>query len=127
MNAHAQKPHVLALVRALRENGRLLATLAGRCEAVGLAPPTRGATFRQPADIVAYLGPEMAQLPQEQLRVVLLDRRNRLIDAPLIYQGGQTETAVRLTMGRCVVPTWLQQIGVPGLRCPEGALTPCRV
>ena len=96
MNAHAQKPHVLALVRALRENGRLLATLAGRCEAVGLAPPTRGATFRQPADIVAYLGPEMAQLPQEQLRVVLLDRRNRLIDAPLIYQGGQTETAVRL-------------------------------
>jgi hypothetical protein len=39
----------------------------------------------------------MAHLPQEQLRVVLLDRRNRLIDAPLVYQGGQTETAVRLT------------------------------
>ena len=38
----------------------------------------------------------MANLPQEQLRVVLLDRRGRLIDTPLIYQGGQTETAVRL-------------------------------
>ena len=96
VNTRPHQPHLAALVRALRENGRLLATLAGRCEAVGLAPPTRGPTFRRPADIAAYLGPEMAQLPQEQLRVVLLDRRNRLIDAPLVYQGGQTETAVRL-------------------------------
>jgi DNA repair protein RadC len=38
----------------------------------------------------------MADLPQEQLRVVLLDRRGRLIDVPLVYQGGQSETAVRL-------------------------------
>jgi DNA-directed RNA polymerase subunit RPC12/RpoP len=27
---------------------------------------------------------------------VLLDRRGRLIDAPLVYQGGQSETAIRL-------------------------------
>jgi len=96
VSTHPHQRHLGALVRALRENGRLLATLAGRCEAVGLAPPISGATFRRPADIAAYLGPEMAHLPQEQLRVVLLDRRNRLIDAPLVYQGGQTETAVRL-------------------------------
>jgi DNA repair protein RadC len=96
VKTHPHQPHLVALVRALRENGRLLATLAGRCEAAGLAPPTRGTTFDRPADIAAYLGPEMVQLPQEQLRVVLLDRRNRLIDAPLVYQGGQTETAVRL-------------------------------
>ncbi len=38
----------------------------------------------------------MADLPQEQLRVVLLDRRGRLIDTPLVYQGGQSETAVCL-------------------------------
>ncbi len=38
----------------------------------------------------------MVHLAQEQLRVVLLDRRNRLIDAPIVYQGGQTETSVRL-------------------------------
>ena len=96
MSTHPHQRHLGALVRALRENGRLLATLAGRCEAVGLTPPISSATFRRPADIAAYLGPEMAHLPQEQLRVVLLDRRNRLIDAPLVYQGGQTETAVRL-------------------------------
>lgn len=85
-----------ALVRALRDNGRLLATLARRSEADGLLPQSRGPTFHRPADIAAYLGPEMAHLPQEQLRVVLLDRRNRLIDDPLVYQGGQTETSVRL-------------------------------
>ncbi|MBV9324697.1 MAG: hypothetical protein JO352_13015 [Chloroflexi bacterium] len=38
----------------------------------------------------------MADLPQEQLRLLLLDRRGRLIDTPLVYQGGQTEMDVRL-------------------------------
>jgi len=85
-----------ALERTLRENGRLLAMLARWCEADRLTPPAHGGTFHQPADIAAYLGPEMADLPQEQLRVMLLDRRGRLIDTPLIYQGGQSETAVRL-------------------------------
>jgi len=74
----------------------LLAALARRCEADRLAPSASGPTFREPADIAAYLGPEMRDLSQEQLRVVLLDRRGRLIDSPLIHQGGQTETAVRL-------------------------------
>jgi DNA repair protein RadC len=91
---HRQR-YLAALVRTLRENGRLLATLARWCEADRLTPSASGETFHQPADIAAYLGPEMADLPQEQLRVVLLDRRGRLIDAPLVYQGGQFETAVR--------------------------------
>jgi len=92
----ARRRHLSALVRALRENGRLLAMLARWCEADRLTPLALGETFRTPADIAAYLGPEMTDLPQEQLRVVLLDRRGRLIDAPLVYQGGQSETTVRL-------------------------------
>ena len=96
MSTHPHQRHFAALVRALRENGRLLATLAGRCEIAGLPQPTRGPTFRRPAEIAAYLGPEMVHLAQEQLRVVLPDRRNRLIDAPIVSQGGQTETSVRL-------------------------------
>ena len=95
MSAPPRQQHVAALARTLRENGRLLALLARRCESDGLAPATHGPTFHRPADIASYLGPEMANLPQEQLRVVLLDRRARLIDAPLVYQGGQVETAVR--------------------------------
>ena len=96
MSGPLQRRTLPALVRTLRENGRLLAALARRCETDRLAPPAASPTFREPADIAAYLGPEMVNLPQEQLRVVLLDRRGRLIDTPLIYQGGQTETAVRL-------------------------------
>jgi DNA repair protein RadC len=95
MSAPPRRQHVAALVRTLRENGRLLALLARRSEADGLVPPAHGPTFHQPADIAAYLGPDMSDLPQEQLRVVLLDRRARLIDAPLVYQGGQSETAIR--------------------------------
>jgi hypothetical protein len=96
VSAPPQRGTLPALVRTVRENGRLLAALARRCETDHLAPSIASPTFREPADIAAYLGPEMRDLPQEQLRVVLLDRRGRLIDAPLIYQGGQTETAVRL-------------------------------
>ena len=96
MSATTRRRHLPALARALRENGRLLALLARWCEADRLTPPACGATFRTPAEIAAYLGPEMADLPQEQLRVVLLDRRGRLIDTPLVYQGGQAEMAVCL-------------------------------
>src|SRR6266542_1297423 len=96
VSAPPRQHHLAALVRTLRENGRLLALLARWCEADRLTPPARGGAFHQPADIAAYLGPEMADLPQEQLRVILLDGRGRLIDTPLVYQGGQSETAVRL-------------------------------
>jgi DNA repair protein RadC len=96
VSAPPRRRHLAALVRTLRENSRLLVMLARWCEADRLTPPARDETFVRPADIAAYLGPEMADLPQEQLRVVLLDRRGRLIDAPLVYQGGQSETAVRL-------------------------------
>jgi len=96
VSATARRHHLAAIIRTLRENGRLLAVLASRCETDRLTPPQHGGSFKTPSDIAAYLGPEMTNLPQEQLRVVLLDRRGRLIDAPLIYQGGQTETVVRL-------------------------------
>ena len=39
---------------------------------------------------------EMAALEQEQLRVVLLDTRNRIIETPMIYQGSANEASVRI-------------------------------
>jgi DNA repair protein RadC len=97
VNALNRQRHLPALVRTLRENQRLLALLARWCEVDHLTPSTRSESFRKPADVATYLAPELADLPQEQLRVILLDRRNRLIQAPLVYQGGQTEMAIRLT------------------------------
>ena len=52
--------------------------------------------MRGPLDLVAYLGPEMADLAQEQLRVVLLDTKNHVLGTSLVYQGGLNATVVRL-------------------------------
>src|SRR3972149_3727786 len=40
------------------------------------------------------LAPEMEALSQEQLRVVLLDTRNRVLDEVMIYQGSVHTAAV---------------------------------
>src|SRR5438132_57217 len=88
MRASPQRRTLPALVRTLRENGRLLAALARRCETDRLAPPAASPTFREPADIAAYLGPEMVNLPQEQLRVVLLDARPARVRRPRRWGDG---------------------------------------
>jgi DNA repair protein RadC len=85
-----------ALLHALRENGRLLAELAERHGAPVRAPPADGRTVRGPGDVAAYLAPEMAALEQEQLRVVLLDTKNRIRRVVLVYQGTANCTRVRL-------------------------------
>jgi DNA repair protein RadC len=52
--------------------------------------------IRSPADVAAYLGPEMADLAQEQLRVLLLNTKNHVVGTCLVYQGGVNATVVRL-------------------------------
>jgi DNA repair protein RadC len=85
-----------ALLHALRENGRLLAELAERSGAPGTAPPAEERTVRGPGDVAAYLAPEMVDLEQEQLRVVLLDTKNTVRRVVLVYQGTANCTRVRL-------------------------------
>src|SRR3990170_6992548 len=53
-----------------------------------------GRQVRCPQDIADLLAPEMEPLPQEQLRVVLLDTRNRVLDEVMIYQGSVHTAAV---------------------------------
>lgn len=48
-----------------------------------------------PDDVVDLLGLEMAALEQEQLRVVLLDTKNRVIAARTVYQGSANQAMVR--------------------------------
>jgi len=57
--------------------------------------PPAGATVGAPADIYR-LCPDMMDLQQEQLRVVLLDAGNRLLGLHLVYQGTIDGVAVRL-------------------------------
>lgn len=96
MSATASPGALRPLLHALRENGRLLAALAQRLEVGALEPPAARRTIHGPADVAAYLGPELADLAQEQLRVLLLDTKNRVLGTALVYQGGANQTVVRL-------------------------------
>ncbi len=85
-----------ALLEALRRNLHVLGELAVRYE-VELRPerdPDAPATC-SPQDVQRLLGPEMGALAQEQVRVLLLDRRNRVVGQRVIYQGNAYSSVVR--------------------------------
>jgi DNA repair protein RadC len=84
------------LTHLVRENLALLAELVQRYEVARETDCGERLEVRKPADVAAYLGPEMADLAQEQLRVLLLDIKNRLIGATLVYQGGASAIVIRL-------------------------------
>jgi DNA repair protein RadC len=50
----------------------------------------------QPADAANLLMSEMMFLEQEELRVVLLDTRNRVLSTPTIYRGSLNTSVVRI-------------------------------
>ncbi len=52
-----------------------------------MEPPEHLFAVGSPADVVDCLGPQMQNLPQEQLRVLLLDSKNRVTRVFLAYQG----------------------------------------
>jgi hypothetical protein len=91
-------PDGAALLHLMRENLRLMAQLAIRYEVAGLTAAEGQAVLRirSPAGVANYLGPELAALAQEQLRVVLLDTRLQVLGTSLVYQGGHKSTTVRL-------------------------------
>lgn len=49
-----------------------------------------------PEDAANLLMPDMAHLEQEQLRLLLLDTKNRVLAAPTLYQGNVNTTVVRV-------------------------------
>ena len=67
-----------------------------RFSGVGLDPAEPDApAIGSPEDIQRLLGPGMATLAQEQLRVLLRDRRNRVVGQRVIYQGNCYSAVVR--------------------------------
>lgn len=53
-------------------------------------------TVQSPTDAANLLMPDMMHLRQEQLKVVLMDTRNRVLGVRLIYQGTQNTIQVRV-------------------------------
>jgi hypothetical protein len=98
-------PEAAATLHLVRENLRLLAALTrrhevGRLEAPEATAPPRPAperwVVRAAADVAAYLGPELADLAQEQLRALLLTTQHTLIECVLVAQGSVDGAPCRL-------------------------------
>ena len=85
-----------ALLEALRSNLNLLAEIAVRYE-VNTQPerPEDPPSIGSPGDIHSLLGPEMSGLAQEQLRVLLLDTKKKVIGQRVVYQGNVSSSIVR--------------------------------
>ena len=86
----------VALLEALRSNLHLLGEIAMRYE-IETQPkrPEASPSISCPQDVYRLLGPEMAQLAQEQLRVLLLDTKNNVVGQRVIYQGSVNASMVR--------------------------------
>ncbi|HYI25335.1 MAG TPA: DNA repair protein RadC [Thermomicrobiales bacterium] len=63
---------------------------------LALLPLADRPAIASPEDVAQIYGIEMAALEHEQLRVVLLDTRNRIIEMRIIYQGSANEASVRI-------------------------------
>lgn len=61
-----------------------------------LEAPEERAAINSPADAAALLQYEMAALEQEHLRVILLDRRNRVLEIEDVYRGSVSSSQVRV-------------------------------
>jgi len=97
--AYLLTPEPDDLLRLARETLALLRDLALHYEVARLGPPQPERRVTSPADIAAYLGPELRDLAQEQLRVVQLDTKHHILGTALVYQGGVN--AAVITMADC--------------------------
>ncbi len=85
------------LLEALRSNLHLLGEIAMRY-AVEVQPERSGddlPTISCPGDVYSLLGPEMAPLAQEQLRVLLMNIKNEVVGQRVVYQGNVNSSMVR--------------------------------
>lgn len=83
----AQMVHLLR--RFVAEAARIYESRTGR-------PVEDALTISAPGDAYEFLRPEMENLEQEHLRTINLTTKNRIISAPLIYQGTISGTHVRV-------------------------------
>jgi DNA repair protein RadC len=88
-------PEDAALFHLVRENLRLLTELRSRYRSASRGGPV-GRQVRSPQDVADLLAPEMESLAQEQLRVVLLDPRNQVLDVVMVYQGNVSTAVARM-------------------------------
>jgi DNA repair protein RadC len=85
-NQHGIAEAKAAQIKAAIELGRRLT----------LESPEERPAINSPADAAALVQYEMSALEQEHLRVLLLDRRNRVLEVVEIYRGSVSSSQVRV-------------------------------
>ncbi len=87
----------MAMIRGVGEAkaAKLKAAMELAVRLAALAPDQR-VQIGSPDDVVNLLGLEMSTLDQEQLRVVLLDTKHRVLASRVIYQGSVNQAQVRV-------------------------------
>ena len=83
---HAIGEAKAAQIKAAIELGRRLT----------LESPEERPSINSPADAAALVSYEMSALEQEHLRVILLDRRNRVMETVEVYKGSVNSSQVRV-------------------------------
>ena len=89
--ADLQRSHGLGEAKAAKLKATMV--LADRIKALS---PAGRPQIQKPEDVFAILGSEMATLDHEQLRVVLLDTKNRVLRVVMVYQGSVNSAQVRV-------------------------------
>ena len=88
-------PDDAEVLHIVRQNLRLLAELRPGYRASAAKAGERP-QIRSARDVFGLMSPEMEALLQEQLRVLLLDSRSRVLDIVLVYQGNVSNAVVRM-------------------------------
>lgn len=86
MGQHGMGEAKASQIKAAIELGRRLT----------LEAPEEKPAINSPADAAALLQYEMSALEQEHLRVMLLDRRNRVLEVVEVYKGSVNSSQVRV-------------------------------
>ena len=89
--AELERVHGLGEAKA----AKLKATLA-LAQRLSAQQPDDRPQISTPEDAFTLLGPEMAALDHEQLRVLLLDTKNRVLRIATVYQGSVNSAQVRV-------------------------------
>lgn len=83
-----------ALLSVVQENLRLLAELRTTARSNKNGGPL-GRQASCPEDIYRLIGPEMENLVQEQVQVILLDTKRHVLDVVMVYQGNISSAIIR--------------------------------
>ena len=95
--SHAPVIELTQIAHGLGEKSAIRLKAALELGRRALAPiPDERPQIRTPSDAAQLLMVEMSSLEQEEVRTLLLDTRNRVIGAPMIYRGSLNSCGVRI-------------------------------